>query len=205
MPAIPLDVRIRIPKFTVSGDSDDNESYLSASDKDKDIIFEFQCDSIKRELSDGVGAIPLPNFEGALVIALPIVRYIVTLTGRFHEDTHTAHAVSTTVAHIPDFIDIEEMALTWNKAAGRKENGDITAKDRLPELHVDYNRSSANLGTTGDILRGWRVFRGLITGATLMREAGRRSGDFMIQFAVLYEPDDKSNPTESFPALREWA
>ncbi len=202
-----LDVRLRIPKFFVSTSEDDNTQYISSSDADKDIIFEFQCDSIKKELSDGVGGMVLPNFAGALVIALPVVKYHITITGRFHENTHTAHPVSTATAHAPDFIDIEEMSLMWNKAAGVKQNGDVDNKARLPQIHTDYERSSADtIVTGGNVLDGWRTFRGIIVSSTLVREAGRTSGDFSILFAVLYSPGDSiTTGASNFPSIREWA
>ncbi len=169
-------VRLRIPSYlAIDG--------ASATDTGKDLIFILQVSRVQRDITDGGMVL---NFAGLNNASLDfsILRYVITLNGYIEQTplAHTAHPLLTGVEHAPDWIDMEEAALTFNNQA---KPGGVLAT--IPSLELNY-------GTQGDT---FRVYKGVIQSLEMVRREGKTQVVFTLVFAVVWSDTD--------PTLREWA
>lgn len=141
----------------------------------KDLIFRLKVTRSQKDLTDGAKVLSTGDFyTNTLVFSQ--VRFIITLEGVVVEDgTHSAHPVSASTEHDPDWIDLEEMGVLWNS----------DVPDNFPQLEIQYNGSA------------WRVYKGVIQELTLLKTAGHKQANFKLVFGVVWSADN--------PTLREWS
>lgn len=172
--------RLRIPSYTsIKGGS--------SSDDGKNIILNLNLTRVQRDISDGAMILNFASFNETS-LNFSILRYAITINGVIEETAaaHTAHAVSTGTEHEPDWIDLEEAAITFNNAA--KPGGSL---DEVPSLELNY-------GEFGD---EWRVYKGVIQSLEMVRREGVTQVDFTLVFNVVYKGTDPS----PVPTLRQWS
>ncbi len=162
-----LDARIRINTY--------QPIPLGLGGSATDIIFRLKVSRIQKDISDGTTVLALPAFLTS-TLGFSIIRFMITLDGVIVEDgSHSAHPVSTSTEHDPDWIDMEEMAIMWNNDVG----------DTLPQLEIQHSGAD------------WRTYKGVIQQVTLHKRAGHRQVDFKLVFGVVWSSDN--------PTLREWS
>lgn len=176
MPSPSRAVRLRIPSYlAIEG--------APSGDTGKDLIFMLKVPRVQRDISDGGMILNFAGLNNA-PLDFSIIRYVITLSGYIEESTlaHTDHPLLTGVEHEPDWIDMEEAALTFNNQAS--PGGALST---IPSLELNY-------GTQGD---AWRIYKGVIQSLEMVRLEGKTQVDFTLVFAVVW--------SDVNPALREWA
>lgn len=174
--------RLRIPSYTVIPGG-------NSADEGKDIILLLNVNRVQRDISDGTMVLNFAGFNET-TLGFSIIRFVITLSGTIEETSggHTAHldAALETLGHGPDWIDMEEAAITFNFAAS--PGGSLS---EVPSLELNY----------GEFNDEWRVYKGVVQTLEMVRREGSTQTDFTLVFSVVYKGTDKT----PLPALRQWS
>ncbi len=126
-----------------------------------DLQFDLRIEEWKEVISSNPIVLANPGFSN-LAITVNKLNFLITIKGYFTVN-HKAHPLTTAVVHGPDFIDLEEAIILWNKEAP-------TNKMKL-KLNVE--------GTD-------RVYEGIIQRLVLVQSGGVEQQEFIMEFAVAW-------------------
>ncbi len=126
-----------------------------------DLDFEFEIVEWRGKMATRALALNLPGHNNDAV-SLNFVYYTHEVKGRTVIQ-HAAHPIS--LGHRPDFIDLEEIAIMWNK--------DIPAVK--PRITLELTTFS-------------RTYQGVITSMTIVEEGGTSRIEFQFKFEAMWTP-----------------
>jgi hypothetical protein len=137
-----------------------------------ELIFDLKLKAWREAISPKAFVLPTAGITGT-AISLNAIDFILTLEGTIY-GTHAAHPVTSGQPHLPDAIDLEEIAIMFNREGLA-------------------NRAFVRLFLPS----GAREYRGVIKSVKLEQRGGEFSvWDFTMTFQVLW--------TASFPQWRGW-
>ena len=153
----------------------------AGADATKDLIVRLKVGRIQKDISDGAMVIQHADQFQSTGLSFQIVQYVITLDGVLVEDnSHTAHPLTTSVEHDPDFVDLEEILVMWNN------DFDVDDFSTYPTLEIEH-----------DGVNGFRSYVGVIQGGELVQRAGHSEVSFKLRFGVTWDAKDN-------PGIREW-
>lgn len=189
MPSPVLSARLRIPRYRAYAQARDNLPVLSTG---PDLIFRLQVERIQKEIRDQARILVFPSFESE-PLSFFMIQFVIKLHCRIPEDgTHTAHPLTTSVEHDPDWVDLEEASVLWNNGAQTQ-----APDNDYPQLELQYGENYDVSVSPAPALDDWRVYKGVILELVLTKQAGFRMNRFELLFGVAW--------TSTLPGLREWA
>jgi len=137
-----------------------------------ELCFDLKINSWREVIQSQAQVLPTAGITG-VAITINAIQFIITLGGTIYA-AHPVHPLAVGVNHNPDRIDLEEMAILWNRDG-------LTSKVRL----------------TLALPSGDREYRGVIKAVQLKQQGGEFSvWRFTMTFQVLWTP--------SFPQWRGW-